>query len=387
MLTAQTPFRPLPRTHAGPQFASTPRFVFSQSTPKPESGLVDDIDADVSPSKVPGDVEESRHESGRRMARDDRISDGNLDSSPPDATGDVDSEFEDLFGTAAAERTKRRRISSGQEFENRALQRERPGDDISLTSSPGPQSSVDEPPATPFPRRPAAVAQDQDVDTSMITPKPSFSHHPRFMFSTQQPPSQARGPFTPFKAAPAASVTPGSQPPPSTQRRKPAFILPRSPSPSRTAEETIPRPVRNRGRAGYVPGGMAAELRSWILEAGMKREQLDFGSMGTMQSDAKKYAMTVCLLQIHFAHGLTFVEGREQSDTESKERNIVLIGSSRNHPELQLKAENVVGICRGSFWEIGLDQNSAVCSLDQSSYMNAIDNERWLVAMEWDLLQ
>ena len=370
MLTAQTPFRPQPRSHAGPQFASTPRFVFSQNTPKPEGGLVDDIDADGSLSKLTGDVGESGHKTGTRTSRDDAISDGNPDSSPPDAAGEVDSEFEDLFGTSAAERTKRRRVSSGEEIDNRALQYERPRDDISLTSSPGPQSSVDEPPATPFPRRPAAVAHHQGADFAMVTPKPSFNHHPRFMFATQQP-SQARGPFTPFKAAPATTTTPGSQQPPSsTQRRKPAFILPRYSSPSRAAEETTTsRSVRNRGRAGYVPGGMAAELRSWILEAGMKREQLDFGGVGTMQSDAKKYAMTVCLVQIHPAHGLTFVEGREQSNTEPKEQNIVLMGSPRNHPELYVKAENVVGICKGSAWEIGLDR------------------EHWLVAMEWDLLQ
>lgn len=361
--------------------------MFSQNTPKPESGLVDDIDADLSPSKDTGYVGESGRRAGAQASRDDGISDGNLDSSPPDATGDVDSEFEDLFGTAAAERTKRRRVLSSEEGGNRDLQREKPRDDISLISSPGPQSSVDEPPATPFPRRPAAVTQDEDVDLSTVTPKPSFNHHPRFMFSTQQRPSQARGPFTPFKAAPAMATTPGSQPPPSTQRRKPAFILPRSPSPPRAAEETTTsRSARNRGRAGYVPGGMAAELRSWILEAGMKREQLDFSSVGTMQHDTKKYAMIISIRQIHPAHGLAFVEGREQSNDESKERNIVLMGSSRNHPELQVKAENTVGICRGSSWEIGLDQNNTGCFPDQPLNPKPINNERWLVAMEWDLL-
>lgn len=322
------------------------------------------------------------------MSGDEGISDGNLDSSPPNATGDVDSEFEDLFGAAAAERTKRRRVSSGEEIGNQDLLREKPRDEIILTSSPGPQSSVDEPSATPFPRRPAAVAQDQYVDISMVTPKPSFNHHPRFMFSTQQHPNQTRAPFTPFKATSATVTTPGSQLPPSTERRKPAFILPRSPSPSRAAEEiSNSRSVRNRGRAGYVPGGMAAELRSWILEAGMKREQLDFSSMGPTHRDIKKYAMTIHILQIHPAHGLAFIEGREQTDTESKERNIVLVGSSRNHPELQVRAENTVGICRGSSWEIGLDQENAGCSPDQPLNTNAINNERWLVAMEWDLLQ
>lgn len=378
------------------------------------------------------DVEEGDSETGILRSTGDGISDEGFDSSPPGPPGDVDSEFEDLFGTTTTEGTKRRRISMGEEMETPfRLHYKKPRDEIILSSSPGPQSSLDEPPSTPFPR-PAPPTQGQTPAASITakpstpaTAKPPFSHHPRFMFSaTQLPPSsQTRTPFTPFTPAPA-------QHPPSTQqRRKPAFVLPRSPSPSNATEEatSLPTPfspssrtLRRRGRGGrqagapgYVPGGMAAEVRSWILETATKREQSDFSIAISTQSssiDTKKYLATACVVQVHqtilgSSGPLAFVKAQmlQQPDSASgpacTSRNVVLLGSPRNHPDSpELKPDNVIGACRGLSWEIGLNQDNLEGFLKrgelglsnmgdcQSSNTNAIDNERWLVVMEWDLL-
>lgn len=452
----QTPFRPPPyssRSHAGPQFASTPRFVFSQqNTPKLDSdGLVNTIDANDSPStvcegdrdigstahqrKVIEDVEESECETGILRSTGDGISDEDLYSSPPEPPGDIDSEFEDLFRTTATERTKRRRISFGEEMETPSRpQYEQPRDEIILTSSPDLQSSLDEPPSTPFPRpAPQTLGQTPAASTATTKPstpataKPPFGHHPRFMFSaTHQPPlSQARTPFTPV---PAPAL--GSQPPPSTQqRRKPAFVLPRSPSPSRAAEDTtsIPTPfspssrtLRKRGRGGrqagalgYMPGGMAAEVRSWILETGTKREQSDFsGAISAQPSsiDTKKYLATARVIEVRQAvlgssGPLAFIKAQilqqlvSESDPDNISKNLVLMGLPRNYQDSrELKPDHVIGLCRGLAWEIDLDENNAEniqkegeigfpdmggCS---SSNINAINDDHWLVVMEWDLL-
>lgn len=386
-------------------------------------------------TKVIEDVEESECENGPLRSTGDGISDEDLHSSPPEPPGDIDSEFEDLFGTTTTERTKRRRISFGEEMETPSRpQHEQPRDDIILTSSPGLQSSLDEPPATPLPRlAPQTLGQTPAASTATTKPstpaatKPPFSHHPRFMFpATQQPPlSQARTPFTPV---PAPAL--GSQPPPSTQqRRKPAFVLPRSPSPSRAAEDatSIPTPfspssrtLRKRGRGGrqtgalgYMPDGMAAEVRSWILETGMKREHSDFsGAIATQPSsiDTKKYLATARVIEarqtvLGSSGPLAFIKAQvlqqpiSESDSDYISMNLALMGSPRNYQDSpELKPNHVIGLCRGLAWEIDLDQDNAENMQKKgeiglpdmgdclSSNINAINDDRWLVVMEWDLL-
>ncbi|OJJ82535.1 uncharacterized protein ASPGLDRAFT_27367 [Aspergillus glaucus CBS 516.65] len=440
-MTPITPFRPpASRSNARPQFASTPRFVFSQpqsSSTQSRDGdkdLVDDIsndspstvryaDRDTARGDVIEDVEEDEHDTSAGPS----IIDEELDSTPP-ASVELDSEFEDLFGPP--ERTKRRRISPAPEPDDRPASRDYGGgrDDAILTSSPGHdlQSSWnEEPPVTPFPRRPRPTQQPQFQDEGIpagtpkpstpATTKPAFRHHPRFLLS-QQPPSSTQ-------SAPASAPIFASQLPSSTPRRKPAFVLPRSPSPSATQEDTasLPTPfspssrtLHRRGRArhdvpGYVPGGMAAEVRGWVLEMGTKREQLDssvvrFGAQ--VGVDSRKYLVTTRIVKVvrsvlRSSGPVAFVEAELLSEgsisVDDGRRNILLMGSPRSRPgDSELAQGSVVGVYRGLVWEIELDRDGVdalsrkdgvdVGNLGDYQSSNANDRERWLVVMEWDLL-
>ena len=333
-----------------------------------------------------------------------------------DAAGEVDSEFEDLFALPT-ERAKRRRVSAEPATATTtATTPVRPHDDTTiLTSSPEPQP-WNEPPVTPFPRRPRP--QDQNAATNE-TPKPTpgpasakpFRHHPRFMLSASQAPSsQVRAPPTP------ASQTPTST---STSRRKPAFVLPRSPSPSREDEDpaSLPTPfspssrtLHRRGRArsnapGYVPGGMASEVRSWVLEMGMKREQLQ-PSPGRQMFSTKmnRYLITARVTNVRrsalgSSGPLTFVEAEVvQQPAEIEEavsrRNILLMGSPRFRPGYhELRLDDMIGIYQGLVWEIELNQDGVDDLLrrnpnptELTAYTYGDDSEKWLVVMEWDLV-
>ena len=64
---------------------------------------------------------------------------------------------------------------------------------------------------------------------------------------------------------------------------------------------------------------------------------------------------------------------------------------SRSEP-YELKSESVIGVYRGLVWEIELREDDTDDLLrDYSSQAGLADyqpsNERWLVVMEWDLLQ
>lgn len=371
-------------------------------------------------------IEDTAGDEGIARPQRSGVSDEGLDSSPPELEGDVDSEFEDLFAPTTTQRTKRRRLSLDAGDETPSRPQGRLQDDE-------PQSSWSKPPVTPFPRS-KALLQSQNVTVATATPNPStpatakplFRHHPRFMLSanaSQQPPSSQTG--TPFTPAPI----PASQPPISTQqRRKPAFVLPRSPPPSRADEDasSLPTPfspssrtLRRRGRPrnnapAYVSGGMAAEVRSWVLEMGIKREQsdLNFSTSNTTRPysiDTRKYLLTARITSVRQAAlassgPLAFVQAQVISHPTSKSeetgsendydsRNILLMGTPRSRSEpYELKSESVIGVYRGLVWEIELREDDMDDLLrDDSSQAGLADyqpsNERWLVVMEWDLLQ
>lgn len=340
------------------------------------------------------------------------------------ASAEIDSEFEDLFGPP--ERTKKRRISLAPETETPSRDHGRIRNDAMLTPSPGQylQSSWNEqPPVTPFWRRPRPTQQpQQDEAVPAGTPKPStpatakplFRHHPRFLLS-QRPPSSSQ--TTP---APAPVFT--SQPPSSTPRRKPAFILPRSPSPSATHADTASlqtpfspssRKFQRRGRArhdvpGYVPGGMAAEVRGWVLEMGTKREQLDSSmiKVDAHKVDLRKYFVTARISNVvrsvlRSSGAVAFVEAKLLSggsiSVDDGRQNILLMGSPRSRSgDSELAQGSVVGVYRGLVWEIELDRDGIDAlsrkdevdagDLDDCQPSSANDRERWLVVMEWDLL-
>lgn len=296
---------------------------------------------------------------------------------------------------------------------------------------------------TPNPATPGII---KPSSSTTATPTPFTTHH-RFMLSsaTQQPGSYSGNPQTPAPTQPQPS--------------KPTFILPRSPSPSRGEGEegdyspphflSITTPFspssrtttlhknRHGGRPrsnppSYLPGGMAAEVRSWILEAGMKREGFNGGhtsssvpETGTNHPD--RYSVTVRVEKasrdiLNSSGPLTFVEGRPvnvtwpraqaqaqtqgqecESDLEPEFRKILLLGPPRSSKSVDgrtspqapgLGEDSLVGIHRGLVWEVELKLDghghpgeSGVEREGGTSCTRATATEKWLVAMEWDLLQ
>lgn len=145
-----------------------------------------------------------------------------------------------------------------------------------------------------------------------------FSNHHRFKLSeTQQQQQRHQSPLPNDSPFPFSNPLTSQTPLP--QKQKPTFILPRSPSPDEqsgldakllsTPFSPSSRALHRRGRGrgggrgkprtvtpGYVPGGMASEVRSWIVEMGMKRgreserefERMDggggSGAMGIIQA-------------------------------------------------------------------------------------------------------
>lgn len=151
---------------------------------------------------------------------------------------------------------------------------------------------------------------------------------------------------------------------------------------------------------------MAAEVRGWVLEMGTKREQLDtsaarFDAQGV---DARKYLVTARIRRVvrsvlRSSGAVAFVEAEFISDTEGgnrESRNILLMGSPRfQSRDSGLAQGSVFGVYRGLAWEIELDGDgvntlSGKVEIDVADLngqpTNTDDRERWLMVMEWDLL-
>ncbi|KAF7167387.1 hypothetical protein CNMCM5623_000685 [Aspergillus felis] len=448
------------RPTAGSQFASTPRFLLSQRPTDPEKAKAkDDIntsDAEESPRSTPLPtarvaprqrgrelIEDSQDDathllnSGLRRATDD-ISDSETNhASPPEGTGDIDAAFDALFGSTTVDRRKRRRISLDEEPST--TQPAKHNADMNLTSSPETSASMEDPPSSPIPFRTPkqstlTAASRRTVAAAQQTPRPATPAstgrgHPRFkMF---QPALSSQSQLT----APPASQLPT----PGPQRQKPVFVLPRSPSPSRMDDEsTIPTPFspsshafRRRGRprsgtANYLPGGMASEVRSWILETGTKSEQMqksltscprDHQTQGT--SDLSQYFLVLRILDVRqsalgssgplaYIHGVQVTPPDESKRANSQSRRVLLLGpprpassqSSRARTQIpELRTGHLVGVFRSLVWEVGLEQlpvggnvpregtqenEELVSSLGCDTSTEHL--EKWLVGMEWELI-
>lgn len=153
---------------------------------------------------------------------------------------------------------------------------------------------------------------------------------------------------------------------------------------------------------------MAAEVRSWILEMGTKREQLPPDTVN------QNYLLTVRVENarrggLASSGPVTFVVGRCASTSgcegtgsaRQDERNIVLFGapkitsqgaSAGNMNELQ--TGSLVGIHRGLAWEVELDKLESMgygeggdTDPGTGGQDGSREKEKWFVCMEWDLLE
>jgi hypothetical protein len=467
-----SPFRfpPRPGSSARPsaasQFASTPRFLLSQKTTDPKKAKAKDeintSDTEESPRSTPLSTarvapqqrgreliedlqDDASHlfNSGLRKAVDD-ISDSETNhTSPPEGAGDVDAAFEALFGPTTVDRRKRRRISLDEELS--VTQPARHNADMILTSSPETSALMADLPSSPIPFRtpkknPPTAASRRTVAAAQQTPRPAtpastgpFRDHPRFkMF---QPALSSQSQFTPRLTAPSGSQLPA----PGPQRQKPAFVLPRSPSPSRMdVESMIPTPfspsshaLRRRGRprsstANYLPGGMASDVRSWILEMGTKSEQIQKSLNASSREhqaqvppDLSQYFLVLRILDVRqsalgssgpvaYIRGVQVTGPDESEHPTSRSRRVLLLGpprpaslqSSRARTQIpELRTGHLVGVCRSLVWEVGLQQahlDSNVPSEETQENEELVSSlgcdtstkhpEKWLVGMEWELI-
>ncbi|KAJ5153101.1 uncharacterized protein N7482_009579 [Penicillium canariense] len=449
------------RRSAGPQFANSPRFLLSQSTPQESKDDVDIVDDDAPPStgpaartpaqprhvvpppRRPRDVIEDYHDGewlGNTEARNNEaMSPGDfaIDSSPLDDSGTPvgpDTEFDTLF-TPTENGKKRQRLSAG---EGQTLdQKSNRQSEERQSSSPEPRRPTFDPLHTPAPRlaqrppaqnlaaqaTPGIPAKPGDAGVGIPgSTKTPFRSRPRFMLSTQKPRSQP-----PFRAETPSAT----QSTPPQERRKPTFVLPRSPSPNE-ASDNIPAPfspssrtLHRRGRprssvAGYVPGGMAAEVRSWILEVGSKREQAVINpapveSNGSRVVDLTRYLLAARIVQVKpaglkSAGALSFVLAEPVNnfptgDEEPEILKIMIMGPPRSRPAPHatlsraripqpgfIHEGDLLGIYRDLAWHVTFGEFQALSvanGLQTEPFQNCASGspERWLIVMEWDLVE
>ncbi|EED18823.1 conserved hypothetical protein [Talaromyces stipitatus ATCC 10500] len=200
----------------------------------------------------------------------------------------------------------------------------------------------------------------------------------------------------------SANYTPVSTATPSTStrqntRKKPTFVLPRSPSPDRedASLSAIPGPfspvatrsLRRPGRpkssvtAAYMPGGMAEQLRDWIMETDMKRKAT---SEQSRQKREDRYSM---IGKVHMCENAylkssgpviraqvkpELAGGKDSLDSEhgSQPMTILLLGvaASRSRTNStgqstrdisaqseKLKPGDIIGVGSGLSWEVEVD--------------------------------
>ncbi|KAL4799788.1 hypothetical protein BDV19DRAFT_236770 [Aspergillus venezuelensis] len=473
MPTSKAPIRATPRQNARSQFASNPRFLLSQSqraVRTPRDDLIpsekDVVDPFSNAPPAPTPARDSASRSRRKEVIEDFESDVDLEqdfyydqqstssngvdndipSCPPPEMAEMDAEIEDLFGPATQHRSKRRRVSvsapfvsdpaAGAAAPGLSRQRQKTHDFIETSSpDPLPFSPNPNPPSPSLPYRSTPEKQTQKHNSmAATTPRP-------------QPPSPI--PATPVTGLSKSSIRnyPRFLPPSSTPRPppKPTFVLPRSPSPDQRGDPTIPtpfspssHPLRRRGRQRssaptYLPGGMASEVRTWILEMGSQREQqvhartmpgVNPGLGGQTHSDGSAgLSMYAFILRIQnvrqsalgscgplaFSRGqviesergndmmASLADAQTNDDNDDVTRNVLLMGAPRLCPgELrpssrvpELRIDDMVGILRGLVWEVGLrGLEDATFEAAVSEHEQTLQNEggRWLVGMEWEVI-
>jgi hypothetical protein len=426
------------------QFASSPRFLFSQTAAEP-IGDGDDIESsgpdEPSSSYVRARSVPTRHLSEETHSGSHQIEvieDFREEECPPNVSALQFSATSRIGNvTTAVSVNPQDKIDAESEFPptpNRKRRRltvssgETQGKDgRSRTYSISPTSSEPPSPSTPPchgsspPDSPGSAVTHipypsiSRVKSSRLAPKsaqtPVRSHH-RFLFS------ESAHFVRPTEATPTSpeGKTPSSAP----QRRRTNFILPRSPSPpgaGQDAESPPPPPFspssrtlhrRGRPRAtapSYLPGGMAAEVRGWILEMGAKRGQYQHpvhtNSHSNPSKDSQKYFATI---QIETARSSKLNSGLMTSicghpvESESPEllsglsiRRVILLGPSSTLPRRlaqddtparpasssprllrpphhvpRLEWGNIIGIRHGLVWEIELDdeEETESCLID-----------------------
>ncbi|KAJ5288977.1 hypothetical protein N7478_002007 [Penicillium angulare] len=451
-----SPFRlsrrqPSTRRTAGPQFANSPRFLFSQTT-QTTDGDSDIADDDFPPSTAPVGLTPRTHQDDiPSRSRRDVIVDWDdedlprstctqrkpnnpacdiIDSTPPEALegpGIFDAGDEDNPEVHQDSNKRRRILEENLPFPQNL------GESIeeqSESSPDRPHNVVTAPPATPAAHPPPdATTQISSMQApiggpaGLGTPTPAstrtpFHVKPRFILSAKKPPASQPA----FRAETPAPSYPASTP---AEKRKPTFVLPASPSPKKPVDD-IPAPfspssrsLRRRGRpragaSGYTSGGMAAEVRSWVLDMGSKREQArhtnaELDEVSKSSDEFSQYVLAARVLSV--AQGslsssgpLAFIQVERVKDSSGKKDdsnvlNILAMGDPRSKPQscsrsspIMIQAGDWLGFHRGLAWDMDLASPRGCESTESMRNLlrdtDGIENckQHWLVAMEWDLI-
>lgn len=371
-----------------------------------------------------------------RGSGDNEILDDTIDSSPPGepaTPGLVDAEFDALFAPVR-ESNKRRRLSTG---ERPTLEEKlNSHSDTVPSSTPKVQQRALDPLTTPAPQPVPSMAAKatsaQATPSASARPMPPglptpgnaktpFRSKPRFVLSAKKAPSSQ----TPFRAEAPTASQPASPP----ERRRPAFVLPRSPSPNATAEDipapfspssrTLHRRGRRAGVPGYRPGGMAAEVRSWVLEMGSKREHgvpnRKSADEATIPGKLGQYLVAarvvhVCQTALSSPGSLAFIQAAHGSSSTAEDKtseplNIMTMGPPLSKPDsrrpfarssggqtVSIQVGDLVGVYGGLAWNVELQKFQALGAAHLRPVPSEHDGpekrkQRWLVAMEWDLIE
>ncbi|QSS60989.1 hypothetical protein I7I51_05796 [Histoplasma capsulatum] len=305
---------------AASQFAATPRFHFPERGGH-DSDVETDIGDAVPPSSALADVGRQTGDSPCTYSREDEIQDSNSDeeeilfhddsSSSPlmgytetqnDEGGfDVDAEIDSIFPpTPERRKSKRRRVSSP------ALDNPNADTISSCPSHPSASPSSSQPHSPVSSIASPTIPFRQVICHESVTPLlPSSTVYGRRPSSpTEQPYFRLHHHHQPSSysiSTPVTSsfqMTPTSAPTPS-QRRQPHFIFPLThPNPPENFQNTqsLDRRSFTPGRTrrsistpqNCVPGGMAASVRGWLLEAEAAKHASQFHSTQTSSTQGPR---------------------------------------------------------------------------------------------------
>ncbi|KMP05732.1 hypothetical protein CIRG_05413 [Coccidioides immitis RMSCC 2394] len=458
--TARTPkfiFSSSAQSGFAAQFAATPRFVFSQRQNRKSGDGIDVSDKGSSPAararktiqdtprnteiKMKEVIEDSEGEEEGDLLQGivETSRSGRPENEPGKTVADDDDEEMLLSFSLSQHQAKRRRlsISSADDLEVRPVSA-RELDQISSTSSESPPSSPQAGPASP------SAGNVDNLLSPTVHPMPStpfqptgaasVPHHsssrgpPRFMFST--PISS-----TPRQPSGSNNATTAQT---STQRQKPRFVLPQTPSrrrePDISALLTSPIPfpyakrhARSKSRT-FIPGGMASEVRNWILDLGTRKQVSQSqappqttqtqADQGEREQPFDKYQLIVQVGEIRtsaptdvrrqggqrqgrLGHPapFTLISPSKVQPPTASQNNILLFGSpvSTVLPPMQkLQKGDWVGIRRGLVWDMEIepfhtgDASNNNANPEESDTISSIITRRtnvWLVSIEWDIIR
>ncbi|KAL8774593.1 MAG: hypothetical protein Q9209_000966 [Squamulea sp. 1 TL-2023] len=291
------------------QFAPTPRFSFSSTQRTQNSNTAAEIGHSSSPI-VPRQPPRFHHPNLAR--KKDEIE---------DAASDEEGEDQNHKPTSHGHRKSGEVIEEAPSPTSTPLPNKRRRlDAISISSSPSPS--------------PPHSSSSPQVNTSPQTypssPLHLTAHTQPFILSPKRPPS------TPF---------------PNASARPPFVLPPRSPSPPLANLHPIFSPHR-RGGPKFLPGGMAATVRDWVVDV----------AANVPATKAGEWDMRFRVGEVRGGERVTLVEEMEPSKEREERKRWMLVGNNG-----QVSRGVMVGI-RRPVWDVD------------------VQGETWGVGVDWGLL-